>query len=125
MSQCSPHGSTNSTLRSVRRIRPVVTASLSRLTRIWAPFEGLMRTGRSTPARASVSSVQAPVARTVTRAWTSWSQACFGVPDGHALDPAVVMAETDHLGPVEGDGAVRHRRPHQLDDIAGVVTWAS
>ena len=46
---------------------------------------------------------------------------CFGVLEGHAPDPAVVAPEADHLGPVEGDGAVRHRRPHQFHDVAGVI----
>ena len=68
MSQCSPHGKTNSTLDAVRVIRPVDRAILSRATTRCAPLDGLTCTARWRPARPSVTSVQAPVAMTVTRA---------------------------------------------------------
>ncbi len=69
--QCRPHGITNSTDFSVRRIRPASPRMRSRGTTRWMPFEARTWNCPRSPANDCVSSVQTPVALTTCRARTS------------------------------------------------------
>ena len=73
MIQCRPHGMTNSTLVSVRRISPVADWIRSRGTTRWMPLDARTWNCPRSPAIAWVMSVQTPVALTTCRARTSIS----------------------------------------------------
>ena len=71
MIQCRPHGMTNSTLFSVRRMMPVLDCTRSRGTTRCTPFEARTWNWPRVSAIAWVSSVQTPVALTTCLARTS------------------------------------------------------
>ena len=68
MIQCRPHGITNSTLVSVRRISPVSSCIRSRGTTRWMPFDARTLNLPRSPTRCWTSSVQTPVALITSRA---------------------------------------------------------
>lgn len=72
-SQCLPHGITNSTLFSVRRINPVSRSIFSRGTTRWTPFDARTVNGAGIPAASDMSSLHTPVAAMTVRARTSIS----------------------------------------------------
>ena len=69
--QCRPHGMTNSTDFSVRRIIPVVDWIRSRGTTRWMPLLARTLNWPRSPTIACVSSVQTPVALSTCWAWIS------------------------------------------------------
>ena len=71
MIQCRPHGMTNSTLFSVRKMRPVLDVSRSRGTTRWIPFDARTWNWPRVSASAWVSSVHTPVALMTCLARTS------------------------------------------------------
>ena len=71
MIQWRPHGITNSTLFSVRRISPVSIWTRSRGTTRWMPFDARTLNLPRSPTRCWTSSVHTPVALMTWRAWTS------------------------------------------------------
>ncbi len=71
MIQCRPHGMTNSTLFSVRRIMPVLDGSRSRGTTRWMPLDARTWNWPRVSAIACVSSVHTPVALMTCLARTS------------------------------------------------------
>jgi hypothetical protein len=76
MIQCRPHGMTNSTDFSVRRMIPVVDWIRSRGTTRWMPLEARTLNWPRSPTIAWVSSVQTPVALITCWAFTSISPPC-------------------------------------------------
>ena len=75
MIQCRPHGITNSTDFSVRRISPVLDWIRSRGTTRWMPLDARTWNWPRSPTIAWVSSVHTPVALTTCLARTSNSRA--------------------------------------------------
>ncbi len=71
--QWRPHGITNSTLFSVRRISPVSRSIFSRGTTRWMPLDARTVNGAGMPAAFETSSLHTPVAATTVRARTSIS----------------------------------------------------
>ncbi len=78
--RCRPHGMTNSTLVSVRRISPASPGSRSAGTSRWTPFEARTRSPElppyresPTPSIAAMSSLHTPIAAATQRARTSMS----------------------------------------------------
>ena len=71
MIQCLPHGMTNSTLFSVRKMMPVLDVSRSRGTTRWIPFDARTWNWPRVSASAWVSSVHTPVALMTCLARTS------------------------------------------------------
>lgn len=76
MIQCRPHGITNSTDFSVRRIRPVEEWMRSLGTTRWMPLEARTWNCPRSPTIACVSSVHTPVALTTWRARMSYVRPC-------------------------------------------------
>src|SRR5215467_1475454 len=94
ISQCRPHGITNSTLFSVLVSRPMSMGILLRGTTMWTPFDGLtLRAGAPVPA---------------------------GWPAGTG-DPPVVRDRLGHLDPRGQRRAVRGGRAGQASDHPRVV----
>ena len=71
MIQCGPHGITNSTDRSVRRISPPSAAIRSRGTSRWTPFDAWTRMVGWLPDSRWMSSVHTPVQLTTAPARTA------------------------------------------------------
>ena len=71
MIQWRPHGMTNSTLFSVRRISPLSIWTRSRGTTRWMPLEARTLNLPRSPTRCWRSSVHTPVALMTWRAWMS------------------------------------------------------
>ena len=104
MIQCRPHGMTNSTLFSVRRMSPCAEWIRSRGTTRCTPLDARTWNWPRPPTIAWVSSVQTPVALITCRARTSNSRAGLQVADARAGDPLALAQEADDPGPV-GDSA--------------------
>ena len=127
MIQCRPHGMTNSTDFSVRRMSPDSPRMRSRGTTRWMPLLARTWNWPRSPASACVSSVQTPVA--LTTCWARmWMLVARLLVVDHGADHALALAEqpgdprpVGHVRPVRrGRAGDEHRVPGVVD-LAVVV----
>ncbi len=124
MIQCRPHGMTNSTLFSVRRISAASEWIRSFGTTRCTPLDARTWNCPRAATSACVSSVQTPVALITCRALTSMSRSLLEVADGRAGDPLALAQEADDPGPGGDQRTEVRRRPGDVHRVPGVVDLA-
>ena len=121
MIQCRPHGMTNSTDFSVRRISPESERIRSRGTTRWIPLLARTWNWPRSPASAWVSSVHTPVALTTCRARTSNTRPGLQVVHLGADDPLALLEQHDDPGPRRHVRAVGRGRAGDEHRVPRVV----
>ena len=121
MIQCVPHGMTNSTDFSVRRMIATSLTIRSRGTTTCTPLDARTRNRPRCLDSAWISSVHTPVAFTTTWPRTSVTVAVLRVADLHSDHPVALAQQRHHLGGRAHHRTVMGRRARDRHRVAGVI----